>query len=111
MARLRDPKSGASIAIIPGGISNHQASPDLASLGTLFYEPLWLFSRGKHLDSFEQLRNRRISIGPEGSASHVLAIEFLGVLACSRRNPQHCFRSHRRKHLWNYLMGALTQRF
>jgi TRAP-type uncharacterized transport system substrate-binding protein len=77
MARLRDPKSGVSIAIIPGGISNDQESRELVSLGTLFYEPLWLFSRGKHLDSFEQLRNLRISIGPEGSASHVLALKFL----------------------------------
>jgi len=77
MARLREPKSGISIAIIPGGISNHQESPGLVSLGTLFYEPLWLFSRGQHLESFEQLQNLRISIGPEGSASHVLALEFL----------------------------------
>ena len=77
MARLREPKSGISIAIIPGGISNHQESPGLVSLGTLFYEPLWLFSRGQHLESFEQLHNLRISIGPEGSASHVLALEFL----------------------------------
>jgi TRAP-type uncharacterized transport system substrate-binding protein len=77
MARLRNPKSGISIAIIPGGISNHQDSPELVSLGTLFYEPLWLFSRGQHLESLEQLRNLRISIGPEGSASHVLARQFL----------------------------------
>jgi TRAP-type uncharacterized transport system substrate-binding protein len=77
MARLRDPKSGISIAIIPGGISNQQDSPRLVSLGTLFYEPLWLFTRIQHLERHEQLRNLRISIGPEGSASHLLALEFL----------------------------------
>jgi TRAP-type uncharacterized transport system substrate-binding protein len=77
MARLREPKAGISIAIIPGGISNRQESPGLVSLGTLFYEPVWLFSRGQHLESFEQLRNLRISIGPEGSASHVLALKFM----------------------------------
>lgn len=77
MARLREPKSGISIAIIPGGISNHEESPGPVSLGTLFYEPLWLFSRGQHLESLEQLRNLRISIGPEGSAGHVLMLEFL----------------------------------
>jgi len=77
MARLRNPNSGISIAIIPGGISNHQESPELVSLGTLFYEPLWLFSRGQHLENLEQLRNLRISIGPEGSASHVLVLKFL----------------------------------
>ena len=77
MSRLREPKSGISIAIIPGGISNHQESPELVSLGTLFYEPLWLFSRGQPLENLEQLRNLRISIGPEGSASHVLSKQFL----------------------------------
>lgn len=77
IARLRDQKSGISIAIIPGGITNREESPRLVSLGTLFYEPLWLFSRNQHLETHEQLRNLRISIGPEGSASHKLALEFL----------------------------------
>jgi hypothetical protein len=36
-----------------------------------------MFSRGKHVESLEQLHNLRISIGPEGSASRVLALEFL----------------------------------
>jgi TRAP-type uncharacterized transport system substrate-binding protein len=77
MARLRDPKSGISIAIIPGGISNQQESPGLVSLGTLFYEPLWLFYRGQVLEKQEQLRGLRISIGSEGSASRALSLEFL----------------------------------
>jgi TRAP-type uncharacterized transport system substrate-binding protein len=75
IARLHDPKSGISFAIIPGGITNQEDSPRLVSLGTLFYEPLWLFSHNQHLETHEQLRNLRISIGPEGSASHKLAPE------------------------------------
>jgi hypothetical protein len=63
MTRLRNPTSGISIAIIPGGIGNHKEPPGPVSLGTLFYEPLWLFSRGQHLENLEQLRNLRISIG------------------------------------------------
>ncbi len=77
IARLNDPKSGISIAIIPGGITNREESPRLVSLGTLFYEPLWLFSHNQHLETHGQLRNLRISIGPEGSAGHKLALEFL----------------------------------
>jgi TRAP-type uncharacterized transport system substrate-binding protein len=76
MARLRDPKAGISIAIIPGGISNQKESPGLVSLGTLFYEPLWPFYRGQVLQRHEQLHGLRISIGPEGSASHVLSLKF-----------------------------------
>ena len=77
VARLRDAKSGISIAIIPGGITNKQQSPGLVSLGTLFYEPLWLFTRSQRLEKHTQLQNLRISIGPEGTASHFLALEFL----------------------------------
>lgn len=79
VARLRDPKSGVSIAIIPGGITNREESPRLVSLGTLFYEPLWLFSHNQRLETREQLPNLRISIGPEGSASHKLALEVARV--------------------------------
>src|SRR4249919_1293474 len=39
VARLRDAKSGISVAIIPSGITNHKEAPQLVSLGTLFYEP------------------------------------------------------------------------
>jgi len=76
VALLQDPKSGVSIAIVPSGITNEQKSPELISLGTLFYEPLWGFSRGA-IRSHQDLGGLRISIGPEGSASRALAEEFL----------------------------------
>lgn len=77
LARLNEAKSGISIAIIPAGTTTRQDSPGLVSLGTLFYEPLWLFSRGQLVEKHEQLRGLRISIGPEGSASRALSTEFL----------------------------------
>jgi TRAP-type uncharacterized transport system substrate-binding protein len=77
VAWLQDPKSAVSIAIIPSGITNEQKSPELISLGTLFCEPLWGFSRGRLLRSHEDLGGLRISIGPEGSGSQALAEEFL----------------------------------
>ena len=77
VARLRDKKSGVSVAIIPGGISNEKESPELVSLGTLFYEPLWVFYRGEDLEKHEQFRGLRISVGPEGSASRALSLQFL----------------------------------
>jgi len=74
---LRDSKSDVSIAIVPGGITNEQKSPELISLGTLFYEPLWGFSQGRVIRGHQDLGGLRISIGPEGSASHALSEEFL----------------------------------
>jgi TRAP-type uncharacterized transport system substrate-binding protein len=75
VARLRDPKSGISIALIPGGITTKQDSPELVSLGTLFYEPLWVFSRGHLQQRPEDRRGLRISVGQEGSSSRALALK------------------------------------
>jgi TRAP-type uncharacterized transport system substrate-binding protein len=77
MARLRDPKSDIGIAIVPAGMSDQQQSPGLVSLGSLYYEPIWLFYRGKVLEKPEQIRGLRISIGPEGSAGRALSLELL----------------------------------
>jgi len=75
---LRDPKSGVGVALVPGGITTKQDSPELVSLGTVFYQPLWIFSRGRLPQGPLQLRGHRISIGPEGSSSRALSLELLG---------------------------------
>ncbi|HUI67912.1 MAG TPA: TAXI family TRAP transporter solute-binding subunit [Nitrospirota bacterium] len=78
LARLRDPRSGVEVGFLQSGITNEKESPDLESLGSVFYEPLWFFYRGvirgKALDA---LRGRKISIGPEGSGTRALALELL----------------------------------
>ncbi|HXY53652.1 MAG TPA: TAXI family TRAP transporter solute-binding subunit [Nitrospirota bacterium] len=88
LARLRDPKSRVEVGLLQGGITNERESPDLESLGTVFYEPLWFFYRGairgRNLDvkfmqgkGLEFLKGRRISIGPEGSGTRAIALELL----------------------------------
>jgi TRAP-type uncharacterized transport system substrate-binding protein len=79
--RLRDQKSGVSVAIVPNGITSRRDSPELVSLGTLFYEPLWIFSRGRALLGKERpSRKLRISVGAEGSGSRAFSVEFLARL-------------------------------
>jgi TRAP transporter TAXI family solute receptor len=78
LARLRDPRSGVDVAFLQSGITSGKESPDLESLGTVFYEPLWFFHRGVLKGrSLEALRGRRISIGSEGSGTRALARELL----------------------------------
>ncbi len=70
--------SEVQLALLQGGITNSKNSPDLQSLGTLFYEPLWLFYRNEiHEKGREALLGRRISIGPEKSGTRVLVRELL----------------------------------
>jgi TRAP-type uncharacterized transport system substrate-binding protein len=75
LALLRDPRSNVGLGLLQGGITNAKDSPDLESLGTVFYEPLWFFHRG-HLEGrvLEALRGRKVSIGPEGSGTRALVL-------------------------------------
>jgi len=77
LALLRDSDSGVSVAFIQGGTTNKKESPNLESLGTVFYEPLWLFFRSEIGAGIQALRGRRLSIGPEGSGGRALALELV----------------------------------
>jgi TRAP-type uncharacterized transport system substrate-binding protein len=73
LRRLSDARSGVSVGFIQGGTTNRKESPELESLGTIFYEPLWLFRRAGE----QGLQGKRISIGPEGSGGRGLALQIL----------------------------------
>jgi TRAP-type uncharacterized transport system substrate-binding protein len=45
---LRDPRSQVSVGFIQGGTTTSKEAPELESLGTVFYEPFWLFRRGEN---------------------------------------------------------------
>ncbi len=78
LALLRDPNSGVGIGLLQGGITNAKESPELEALGTVFFEPLWFFHRGGvEGASFEALRGRKVSIGPEGSGTRALVLLLL----------------------------------
>jgi TRAP transporter TAXI family solute receptor len=77
LALLRDSHSGVSIALVQGG-SVGKAAGDLESLGTLFYEPLWIFHRGGlEGGTMAALRGQKVSIGPVGSGSYALLLQLL----------------------------------
>ena len=78
LARLRDPRSNVQAGFLQSGITNRKESPDLVSLGTVFYEPLWFFYRGVvQTRGLAGLRGKKISIGPEGSGTRELSLELL----------------------------------
>ncbi len=68
LARLQDPKGGVDAALIEGGSTTAEKSPDLVSLGTLYYRPVWLFYRGRFPVPGEPWPPAlRLSLGPEGA--------------------------------------------
>lgn len=80
LAHLNDPHSGVSVGFVQGGLTSEKASPNLLSLGTVGYEPIWFFYRGVTPGRrLEGLRGRKMSIGPEGSGSRAVALELLAL--------------------------------
>jgi len=80
LERLRDPRSGVDVGFLQAGITSEQESPDLVSLGTMFYEPLWVFCRGSSLvEMLRDLSNVRISVGQQGSGTRPLALQLLAL--------------------------------
>jgi TRAP-type uncharacterized transport system substrate-binding protein len=76
LRQLRDPRSRVSVGFIQGGTTTKKESPELESLGTVFYEPLWFFRRSE-VGGSQWLRGRRLSIGPEGSGTRAIALQLI----------------------------------
>ncbi len=75
---LRDAHSGVDLGFVEGGVASDTDSPDLLSLGTLGYEPVWLFTRKPVTDrALFALKGQRVAVGPDGSDSRALVEELL----------------------------------
>ncbi len=75
--RLKTRKDGVSLALVQGGIADAENAPGLVTLGSVFFEPTWLFYRGKQgIEMGPQLRGKRIAIGPPGSGARPVALSF-----------------------------------
>lgn len=67
-------EGAADVAIVQGGLARPQDADLLRSAGGIFEEPFWVFVRADHpAERFSDLRETRLSIGPEGSGTRVLA--------------------------------------
>jgi TRAP-type uncharacterized transport system substrate-binding protein len=81
LARLRDPRAGVSAALAQGGITSESESPGIQSLGTVGFEPVWVFYRGFELHTTTGwAKGKRVNVGPEGSGARKLSLELLRAL-------------------------------
>jgi TRAP transporter TAXI family solute receptor len=80
LARLRDPQSNVQVGFLQSGMTSRKDPSGLESLGTVFYEPLWFFYRTEYrVKGIQGLRGKKISIGPEGSGTRVIALKLLAL--------------------------------
>lgn len=77
----------ADIAFIQGGTASHETH--LQSLGSLYYEPLWIFvSKDIIADKMTDLAKRRIAIGQKGSGTRALVTELLTLNHLTQQTTQ-----------------------
>jgi TRAP transporter TAXI family solute receptor len=79
LALLAAPQSGVDVAFVQGGTGDPAAAPDLRSIASLYYEPVWLFVRGTAPERLSALRGKRIAIGIEGSGTRTAALMLLAA--------------------------------
>ncbi len=78
LALLRAADEEVDVAFVQGGLGVGSDPAGLVSLGSIYYEPLWVFYRNAEpIDQLVHLRGKRIAIGGEGSGTRKLATELL----------------------------------
>jgi TRAP-type uncharacterized transport system substrate-binding protein len=79
LKRLTDPKFNVDVGFVQGGLATlAEASDQLMSLGSVFYQPVLVFYRSaRPIARLSELRGKRIAIGREGSGTRLLAATLL----------------------------------
>lgn len=75
LALLADPTAEVPVAFMQGGIGTPAEYPALTSLGSLYFEPIWIFVRGREVPGrLTGLAGKRIAVGQPGSGTRALAL-------------------------------------
>ena len=97
MALLSDPQSDVTIAFVQSGMEEMYDREDanLASLGSLYYEPIWLFYRtDQPLVRLTDLRGRTVGIGAPGSGTQMVARYLAAETGLSQAEANVSFAEH-----------------
>jgi TRAP-type uncharacterized transport system substrate-binding protein len=73
LAKLSDPKAKVDVGFVLGGEAGAKPAENLASLGSISYQPLMIFYRGEPKRLLSEFKGQRLDIGPEGSGANNLA--------------------------------------
>jgi TRAP transporter TAXI family solute receptor len=77
------------VAFVQGGLSSLAETDNLVALGSLFFEPMWIFHRaGITIEKVSDLQRLRIAVGPEGSGAKVLALQMLELNDINEANTR-----------------------
>jgi TRAP transporter TAXI family solute receptor len=86
---LEDPARGVDVAFVQGGTGGAATGEGLVSLASLYFEPLWVFSRmAPGPSDLQAMRGRRLAVGPEGSGTRAVALTLLAANGITGRTAR-----------------------
>jgi len=91
-ARLKDPKSDVDVGFVQDGLGTPDDAPDLVSLGSLYYEPIWIFYHVKldrghvPMTRFSHLLGKKIAVGHVGGGTRLLSERILKAAGVDDKN-------------------------
>ena len=87
LRRLRE--GDVDVAFVQGGVAPHRRPEGMLSLGSAFYEPLWVFVRSSHVPKkLAELKGLKVSIIQESSSSRGLAFRLLAANELGEQDVQ-----------------------
>lgn len=87
---LEKDKGGVDIAFIQGGTGSSANRPeDIIALGSLNFEPMWIFYRPDlSIKRLPDLKGMRVSVGEVGSGTRALSIQLLDLNGVNEQNTR-----------------------
>ena len=81
--------NGVDVAFVQGSMKTSAQNTDLVSLGSLFFEPLWIFHRKDlPLQRLPDLKGLRIAVGEEGGGTKILSLRLLEMNGINPQNTE-----------------------
>jgi TRAP-type uncharacterized transport system substrate-binding protein len=80
LERLSNPSYRVDVGFVQAGLAKGQKIDKLVSLGSVAYEPLFIFYRGtRPVELLSQFKGKKLAIGPDGSGTNYLATALLSM--------------------------------
>ncbi len=90
---LNDPDSGVDVAFVQGGVINGKDYPLINSLGSIQYEPVWIFFRDRAasgpINNIKDLAQLRVGVGPQKGGTQAMMRRILSLNGISMDDHEH----------------------
>ncbi|MDH3880921.1 MAG: ABC transporter substrate-binding protein, partial [Desulfobacteraceae bacterium] len=86
---LEADSGGVDVAFVQSGMGTLAKTEKLVSLGSLYFEPLWIFhQKDLTLNRLSDLKGLRVAVGGQGSGTKVLTMQLLGLNGITAKNTR-----------------------